>query len=144
MFVKQYAPNYMLVPTKWQLKRDITLTKSYFFFQKLSDLLRSSSKLTKFQGPSSNSYEDILLTRKAWTDRHSMTQKQYAPSKTEGLCCTQILQKLGHIKVYLSVAKAFCFISSHILSWRLIKKYFLQSFSPFCWFKKGSCEFLVK
>ena len=28
---------------------------------------------------------------------------------------------------------------SNILSWRLIKKYFLLSFSPFLWFKKGSC-----
>ena len=26
----------------------------------------------------------------------------------------------------------------------LIVKYFLQSFSPFCWFKKGSCQFVVK
>ena len=33
---------------------------------------------------------------------------------------------------------------SNILSWRLIMKYFLRSFSPFCWFKKGSCQFLAK
>ena len=33
---------------------------------------------------------------------------------------------------------------SNILSWRLIMKYFLQSFSPFRWFKKGSCQFLAK
>ena len=26
----------------------------------------------------------------------------------------------------------------------LIMKYFLQSFSPFRWFKKGSCQFLAK
>ena len=26
----------------------------------------------------------------------------------------------------------------------LIMKYFLQSFSPYCWFKKGSCQFLAK
>ena len=32
----------------------------------------------------------------------------------------------------------------NILSWRLIMKYFLRSLSPFCWFKKGSCQFLVK
>ena len=32
----------------------------------------------------------------------------------------------------------------NILSWRLIMKYFLRSFSPFRWFKKGSCQFLVK
>ena len=32
----------------------------------------------------------------------------------------------------------------HILSWRLIMKYFLRSFSPFRWFKKGSCQFLAK
>ena len=31
-----------------------------------------------------------------------------------------------------------------ILLWRLIMKYFLWSFSPFCWFKKGSCQFLAK
>ena len=32
----------------------------------------------------------------------------------------------------------------NILSWRLIVKYFLWSFSPFHWFKKGSCQFLAK
>ena len=32
----------------------------------------------------------------------------------------------------------------NILSWRLIMKYFLRSFSPFSWFKKGSCQFLAK
>ena len=32
----------------------------------------------------------------------------------------------------------------NILSWRLIMKYFLGSFSPFRWFKKGSCQFLAK
>ena len=32
----------------------------------------------------------------------------------------------------------------NILSWRLIMKYFLRSFSPFRWFKKGSCQFLAK
>ena len=32
----------------------------------------------------------------------------------------------------------------NILSWRSIMKYFLRSFSPFRWFKKGSCQFLAK
>ena len=32
----------------------------------------------------------------------------------------------------------------NILSWRLILKYFLRSFSPFRWFKKDSCQFLAK
>ena len=32
----------------------------------------------------------------------------------------------------------------NILLWRLIMKYFQQSFSPFRWFKKGSCQFLAK
>ena len=32
----------------------------------------------------------------------------------------------------------------NILSWRLIMKYFLRSFSPFRWFEKGSCQFLAK
>ena len=32
----------------------------------------------------------------------------------------------------------------NILSRRLIMKYFLRSFSPFRWFKKGSCQFLAK
>ena len=31
----------------------------------------------------------------------------------------------------------------NILSWRFIMKYFLRSFSPFLWFKKGSCQFLA-
>ena len=33
--------------------------------------------------------------------------------------------------------------SSNILSWRLIVKYFLWSFSPFSWSKKGTCKFLA-
>ena len=32
----------------------------------------------------------------------------------------------------------------NILSRRLIMKYFQRSFSPFCWFKKGSCQILAK
>ena len=32
----------------------------------------------------------------------------------------------------------------NILSWRLIMKYYLRSFSPFRCFKKGSCQFLAK
>ena len=32
----------------------------------------------------------------------------------------------------------------NILSWRLIMKYFQQSFCPFRWFKKGSCQLLAK
>ena len=32
----------------------------------------------------------------------------------------------------------------NILSWRLIRKYFLLSFSPFRWFKKGSCQYPAK
>ena len=32
----------------------------------------------------------------------------------------------------------------NILSWRLITKYSLRSFSSFCWFKKNSCQFLSK
>ena len=32
----------------------------------------------------------------------------------------------------------------NILSWRLIMKYFLRSFSLFRCFKKGSCQFLAK
>ena len=32
----------------------------------------------------------------------------------------------------------------NILSWRLIMKHFLRSFSTFCWFKKGNCQFLAK
>ena len=33
---------------------------------------------------------------------------------------------------------------SNILLWILIMKYFLWSFSPFSWFKKGSCQCLAK
>ena len=32
----------------------------------------------------------------------------------------------------------------NILSWRLVMKYFLRSFSPFRWFKKGSSQFRAK
>ena len=32
----------------------------------------------------------------------------------------------------------------NIRSLRLIMKYFLRSFSPFRWFKKGSCQLLAK
>ena len=32
----------------------------------------------------------------------------------------------------------------NILSWKLITKYFLRSFSPFRWFENGSCQFHAK
>ena len=32
----------------------------------------------------------------------------------------------------------------YIHYWRLVMKYFLWSFSPLRWFKKGSCQFLMK
>ena len=32
----------------------------------------------------------------------------------------------------------------NILSLRVFMKYFLGSFSPFRWFKKGSCQFVAK
>ena len=34
--------------------------------------------------------------------------------------------------------------SGSILPWIVIMKYFLRPFSPYCWFKKGSCQFLAK
>ena len=34
-------------------------------------------------------------------------------------------------------------IRQHI-SWWLTMKYFIRSFTPFRWFKKGSCQFLAK
>ena len=34
--------------------------------------------------------------------------------------------------------------AGNILSWWLIMEYFLRSFSPFRWFKKGSCQFLAQ
>ena len=52
-----------------KLERGISLTKLIrFLFSKvyLVILLFSPNKLTKFQDPRSNSYQDILLTRKAW------------------------------------------------------------------------------
>ena len=47
--------------------------------------------------------------------------------------------KYGRLLLAIIIAKA-----GNILSWRLIMKYFLRSFSPFRWFKKGSCQFLAK
>ena len=34
--------------------------------------------------------------------------------------------------------------SGNIFSWSLVMKWFLWPFSPFHWFKKGSCHLLVK
>ena len=52
-----------------KLEQGISLAKLiWFLFSKVNlvILLFSPNKLTKFQGPRSNSYQDILLTRKAW------------------------------------------------------------------------------
>ena len=43
-------------------------------------------------------------------------------------------QWLSWMHVWLMIRQLF--------SWRLIMKYFLGSFSPFCWFKTSSCQFL--
>ena len=46
--------------------------------------------------------------------------------------------------MYLKITKKDINWHKVTLSWRLIMKYFLRSFSPFRWFKKGSCQFLAK
>ena len=60
-------------------------------------------------------------------------------------------KKSNHYTMYLRRRKSRCnkvkctpAEVGNILSWRLIMKYFLRSFSPFRWFKKGSCQFLAK
>ena len=86
VFVKHHAPNYILVSTKTQSKRGITLTKLinffyyyYFFKKRFGDLLLNPNKLIKFQGSSSNSYWDILLTRKAWQVTGRMYEQKNDP-----------------------------------------------------------------
>ena len=73
----------MLVHTKWQQRKGAELTNPFFFFfffKKSGDLL-SPNKPIKFQGPRSNIYQEILLTRKAWQANWQTngrpTQKQY-------------------------------------------------------------------
>ena len=46
-------------------------------------------------------------------------------------------------KKMLQSASGMCIVNRPHL-WRLIIKYFLRSFSPFCWCKKGICQFLSK
>ena len=66
-----------------------------------------------------------------------------------GRMCTSVepasvAQSDAHPTVDKEVAGSIPTWSSNILLWRLIMKYFLWSFSLFCWFKKDSCQFLVK
>ena len=59
--------------------------------------------------------------------------------------CLPLWLSLMH--VWLVISRSWGFSparSGKILSWRLFMKYFLRSFSPFSWFKKGSCQFLAK
>ena len=60
------------------------------------------------------------------------------------MCFPQWLSRmqdlLGNKEVADSIPAGFC----NILSFRSIMKYFLQSVSPFSWFKKDSFLFLAK
>ena len=64
--------------------------------------------------------------------------------KWVGIWTTHIIMTLAADQQYLKVAGSIPAEVGNILSWRLIMKYFLRSFSPFRWFKKGSCQFLAK
>ena len=57
---------------------------------------------------------------------------------------TSVAQLDAHLTGDQEVAGSTTHRVGNILSWRLIMKYFLRSFFPFRWFKKGSCQFLAK
>ena len=61
-----------------------------------------------------------------------------------GVCRPRWLSWMRHPTGDQEVAGSTPAEVSNILSWRLIMKYFLRSFSHILWFKKGSCQFLVK
>ena len=63
----------------------------------------------------------------------------YGKNILRGVC-----YKVSNLQKYQEVAGSTPAEVGNILSWRLIMKYFLRSFSPFRWFKKGSCQFLAK
>ena len=58
--------------------------------------------------------------------------------------CIQLLKTDAHLTGDQEAASLIPVWSGNTLSWRSVMKYFLQSFSPFRWFKKGICQFLVK
>ena len=76
---------------------------------------------------SKNTYElDIVLTR------------------TVNILLASVAQLDAHPTGDQEVAGSTPAEVGNILLWRLIMKYFLRSFSPFRWFKKGSCQCLAK
>ena len=82
VFLKQLYAWPIKIP---KLKRVLlSQNSSHFFFKLLlSDLLVRTNKLTKFQDPTSNSYVNILLIRKAWqTNGQIIDPKAIRPSNS--------------------------------------------------------------
>ena len=74
-----------------------------------------------------------------WENCFSMCNQAITPQLLPGL----LAQSDAHLTCNQEVV-GLILRSSTILLLRLIMKSFLRLFSPFCWFKKGSCQLLVK
>ena len=77
-----------------KLERGITLTKLiHFFFRSYSgDLLIIPNKLTKYQCPSSNSFQDILL-------KNLIMSQCMSPKKEHNSRTTRLIKQKGKIQV---------------------------------------------
>ena len=85
--------------------------------------------------------------RRAWANSVDPDQMLQNAASVQGLYClplASVAQLDARPTGDQEVAGSTPAEVGNILSWRLIMKYFLRSFSPFRWFKKGSCQFLAK
>ena len=101
-------------------------------FSKRKEIAPFGSKFFPFR-------EDPFSERDCWAGKQTGNHKSCLPCRL-----VSVAQSDVGITGDQEVAGLAWTRYSNILSWRLIMKYFLRSFSPVRWFKKGSCQFLAK
>ena len=121
--------------------------RSYIFHQYISynvgkiaslELIRWQLVCVWNAGMGTLLYPSNILKEKKWTSLYRDAQE--SNHNEAGLVAVSDAHPIGDQDVEGSIPAR----SGNILSWRLIMKYFLRSFSPFRWFKKGSSQFLAK
>ena len=94
----------------------------------------------------------LVVAKVSKTDNYCAVCKQWKIQTICGICTVWYPQHIFHVDGSVGCTSnrwsGGCGFGhrrvGNILWWRLVMQYFPQSFSPFGWFKKGSCQFLVK
>ena len=127
----------------------------------LQKMSRSTTKQTKFPVHPAKTYPPVLIKSLllAWRNLVSLaTQWAHSEDSDQIGRMPRLIWVFAGCKTHFArpVARSYVrppgvrmvtgssLTSDNILSWCLVMKKFLRPFSPFHWFKKGSCQLLAK